>query len=216
MTFPSDAQAKAEILATGRKIYQRGLVAANDGNLSVRVSENALWVTPTGVSKGTMTEEMLVKLDLDGNCLEGTHKPSSETKMHLRIYQEDPLIRAVVHAHPPVATAFAAAGIPLDRPILQEAVVQLGTVPVAPFALPGSQGVADSVAPYCKKYRALLLEYHGAVTWGDTMEQAHYRLECLEQLATVTLHLHTLGCNRVMPETLVHQLEDLRPSWGIR
>lgn len=216
MTYPTDAQAKAAILEAGRKIYQRGLVAANDGNLSVRVGENALWVTPTGVSKGAMTEEMLVKLDLDGNVLEGTRKPSSETKMHLRIYREDPLIRAVVHAHPPIATAFAAAGIPLDRPVLQEAVVQLGTVPVAPFALPGSQGVADSVAPYCRKYRALLLEYHGAVTWGDTMEQAHYRLECLEQLAAVTLHLRALGCDRVMPETLVRDLEGLRPSWGIR
>lgn len=216
MTYPTDAQAKAAILEAGRKIYQRGLVAANDGNLSVRVGENALWVTPTGVSKGAMTEEMLVKLDLDGNVLEGTRKPSSETKMHLRIYREDPLIRAVVHAHPPIATAFAAAGIPLDRPVLQEAVVQLGTVPVAPFALPGSQGVADSVAPYCRKYRALLLEYHGAVTWGDTMEQAHYRLECLEQLAAVTLHLRALGCDRVMPEALVRDLEGLRPSWGIR
>ena len=101
MTYPTDAQAKAAILEAGRKIYQRGLVAANDGNLSVRVGENALWVTPTGVSKGAMTEEMLVKLDLDGNVLEGTRKPSSETKMHLRIYREDPLIRAVVHAHPP-------------------------------------------------------------------------------------------------------------------
>lgn len=216
MTYPTDAQAKAAILEAGRKIYQRGLVAANDGNLSVRVGENALWVTPTGVSKGAMTEEMLVKLDLDGNVLEGTRKPSSETKMHLRIYREDPLIRAVVHAHPPIATAFAAAGIPLDRPVLQEAVVQLGTVPVAPFALPGSQGVADSVAPYCRKYRALLLEYHGAVTWGDTMEQAHYRLECLEQLAAVTLHLRALGCDRVMPEALVRDLEGLRPAWGIR
>ena len=216
MTYPTDAQAKAAILEAGRKIYQRGLVAANDGNLSVRVGENALWVTPTGVSKGAMTEEMLVKLDLDGNVLEGTRKPSSETKMHLRIYREDPLIRAVVHAHPPIATAFAAAGIPLDRPVLQEAVVQLGTVPVAPFALPGSQGVADSVAPYCRKYRALLLEYHGAVTWGDTMEQAHYRLECLEQLAAVTLHLRALGCDRVMPEALVQDLEGLRPAWGIR
>ena len=216
MTYPTDAQAKAAILEAGRKIYQRGLVAANDGNLSVRVGENALWVTPTGVSKGAMTEEMRVKLDLDGNVLEGTRKPSSETKMHLRIYREDPLIRAVVHAHPPIATAFAAAGIPLDRPVLQEAVVQLGTVPVAPFALPGSQGVADSVAPYCRQYRALLLEYHGAVTWGDTMEQAHYRLECLEQLAAVTLHLRALGCDRVMPEALVRDLEGLRPSWGIR
>lgn len=216
MTYPTDAQAKAAILDAGRKIYQRGLVAANDGNLSVRVGENALWVTPTGVSKGSMTEEMLVKLDLDGNLLEGVRKPSSETKMHLRIYQEDPLVRAVVHAHPPAATAFAAAGLPLDRPVLQEAVVQLGAVPVAPFALPGSQGVADSVAPYCRQYRALLLEYHGAVTWGDSMEQAHYRLECLEQLATVTLHLRTLGCDRQMPDALVRELEGLRPSWGIR
>lgn len=216
MTYPTDAQAKAAILEVGRKIYQRGLVAANDGNLSVRVGPDALWVTPTGVSKGSMTEDMLVKLDLAGNVLEGTRKPSSETKLHLRLYQEDPLIRAVVHAHPPAATAFAAASIPLDRPVLQEAVVQLGPVPVAPFALPGSQAVADSVVPYCRQYRALLLEYHGAVTWGDTMEQAHYRLECLEQVAQVTLHLHTLGCDRVMPPELVRDLEALRPSWGIR
>jgi L-fuculose-phosphate aldolase len=214
--YPSDAQAKAEILDAGRKIYQRGLVAANDGNLSVRVGDNALWVTPTGVSKGAMTEDMLVKLSLDGTVLEGTRKPSSETKMHLRIYQENPAVRAVVHAHPPAATAFAAAGLPLDRPVLQEAVVQLGTVPVAPFALPGSQAVADSVAPYCQAYRALLLEYHGAVTWGTSMEQAHYRLECLEQLATVTLHLRTLGIHRTMPESLVKALEGLRPAWGIQ
>ena len=95
-------------------------------------------------------------------------------------------------------------------------VVQLGTVPVAPFALPGSQAVADSVAPYCQAYRALLLEYHGAVTWGTSMEQAHYRLECLEQLATVTLHLRTLGIHRTMPESLVKALEGLRPAWGIQ
>ena len=146
--YPSDAQAKAEILDAGRKIYQRGLVAANDGNLSVRVGDNALWVTPTGVSKGAMTEDMLVKLSLDGTVLEGTRKPSSETKMHLRIYQENPAVRAVVHAHPPAATAFAAAGLPLDRPVLQEAVVQLGTVPVAPFALPfGMSGTAGHRHP---------------------------------------------------------------------
>ena len=214
--YPSEAQARAEILAVGKKIYQRGLVAANDGNLSVRVGDNAIWVTPTGVSKGDMTEDMLVKLDLEGNVLMGDRKPSSEVRMHLRIYQEDPEVRAVVHAHPPAATAFACAGIPLDKPLLQEGVVQLGTVPVAPYALPGSQGVADSVAPFCKDYRAVLLEYHGAVTWGDTMQQAHYRLECLEQTALVTLHFRTLGCTRTMPPELVKDLEALRPAWGIR
>ena len=134
--YPSDAQAKAEILDAGRKIYQRGLVAANDGNLSVRVGDNALWVTPTGVSKGAMTEDMLVKLSLDGTVLEGTRKPSSETKMHLRIYQENPAVRAVVHAHPPAATAFAAAGLPLDRPVLQEAVVQLAPCLWPPLPCP--------------------------------------------------------------------------------
>ena len=214
--YPSDAQAKAEILETGRKLYARGLVAANDGNLSILVGENALWVTPTGVSKGSMTEGMLVKLDLDGNVLSGTHKPSSETKMHLRIYRENPDVRAVIHAHPPAATAFAAAGLPLDRPVLQEAVVFLGPVPVAPFALPGSEAVAESVAPYCRDHFAVLLEYHGAVTWGTSMEQAHFRLECLEQLAHVTLHLKTLGCDRAMPEALVKDLEGLRPAWGIQ
>ena len=214
--YLSDAQAKQELLTCGVRLYQRGFVAANDGNLSILVGENALWVTPTGVSKGFMTEDMLVKLDLDGNVLEGVRKPSSEVKMHLRIYRENPFVRAVVHAHPPLATAFAAAGIPLDKPVLQEAVVQLGTVPVAPFALPGSPEVAESVAPYCKDYRALLLEYHGAVTWGESMQQAHFRLECLEQVAAVTLHLKTLGCNRVMPPELVARLEGLRPAWGIR
>lgn len=214
--YPTDEQAREQILAAGKKIYQRGLVAANDGNLSVRVGDNALWMTPTGVCKGDMTEEMLVKLDLDGNLLAGGRKPSSETKMHLRIYRENPAVRAVVHAHPPAATAFACAGLPLDRPVLQEAVVFLGPVPVAPFALPGSEGVAESVAPFCRDYRALLLEYHGAVTWGETMEQAHYRLECLEQVAQVTLHLRTLGCDRTMPAGLVRDLEGLRPAWGIR
>ena len=215
-TYPTDAQAKADILEAGIKLFQRGLVAANDGNLSVRVGENALWVTPTGVSKGAMIEEMLVKLDLDGNLLAGTRRPSSEVKMHLRIYRENPDVRAVVHAHPPAATAFACAGIPLDRPVLQEAVLMLGPVPVAPFALPGSQAGADNLAPFCQQYRAALLEYHGAVTWGETMQQAHYRLECLEQTALVTLHLRTLGCDRVMPPELVRDVEGLRPAWGIK
>lgn len=216
MTYPSDRDAKQAILSAGSQLWQRGLVAANDGNLSVRTGENALWVTPTGVSKGAMREDMLIKVDLDGNVIFGRWKPSSELKLHLRLYREDPAVRAVVHAHPPAATAFAAAGIPLDRPVLQEAVVQLGAVPVVPFALPGSEAVAEGIVPYCRDSRALLLEFHGAVTWGDDMKQALHRMECLEQLATVTLHLKTLGCERVMPEQLVRELEGLRPAWGIR
>ena len=132
----TDAEAKRSILDIGRKLYERGFVAANDGNLSVRVGENAVWATPTGVSKGSMTEEMLVKLDLDGHVLEGTHKPSSEVKMHLRVYREQPQMRGVAHAHPPFSTTFAAAGLALDEALIQETVVLVGTVPVAPYAVP--------------------------------------------------------------------------------
>ncbi|MFR1233473.1 MAG: class II aldolase/adducin family protein [Evtepia gabavorous] len=213
--YPSDAQAKAEILDAGRKIYQRGLVAANDGNLSVRVGDNALWVTPTGVSKGAMTEDMLVKLSLDGTVLEGTRKPSSETKMHLRIYQENPAVRAVVHAHPPAATAFAAAGLPLDRPVLRRLWCSWAPClwPPLPCPVPRRWRTASPLLPGVPgpaagiPRRGHLGNLHGA---------GHYRLECLEQLATVTLHLRTLGIHRTMPESLVKALEGLRPAWGIQ
>lgn len=213
--YPTDAEAKAQIIEAGLRIYQRGLVAANDGNLSVRVGENALWVTPTGVSKGFMTEDMLVKLDLDGNVLAGTRKASSETKMHLRIYQENPDVRAVVHAHPPPPPPSPPRASP-GPACLAGGRGPAGHGPRGPLRPAGVPGVADSVAPYCRDYRALLLEYHGAVTWGETMERAYFRLECLEQMANVTLHLKTLGCDRVMPESLVKELEGLRPAWGIR
>ncbi len=215
-SYPADAAAKASLLSCGARLYQRGFVAANDGNLSIKVGENELWATPTGVSKGSMTEDMLVKLDLTGRVLAGDRTPSSEIGMHLRIYRENPTVGGVVHAHPPAATAFAAAGLPLDQPVLQEAVVQLGTVPLAPFALPGTPAVADCVAPFCREYRGVLLEYHGAVTWGDTLEQAQHRMECVEQYATVLLHLRTLGSNRVIPPAWEEQLISLRSRWGIR
>lgn len=214
--YPTEDAAKSALLSCGARLYQRGFVAANDGNLSIKVADDQIWATPTGVSKGFMDLDMLVKLDLTGKVLEGTRKPSSEIGMHLRIYQENPSVGGVVHAHPPVSTAFAAAGLPLDQPVLQEAVVQLGTIPLAPFALPGTPAVAESVAPFCQTYRGVLLEYHGAVTWGDTLEQAQHRMECLEQYATVLLHLRTLGCSRTMPPELEAQLVGLRPRWGIR
>jgi len=213
--YCKDQDAKAAILSCGARLYARSFVAANDGNLSIKVSPNEIWTTPTGVSKGFMTEDSLVKVDANGTVLEGHCKPSSELKMHLRIYQEAPAVRAVVHAHPPVSTAFAAAGLSLDRPVLQEAVVQLGSVPLAPYALPGSDAVADSVAPFCQSARGLLLEYHGAVTWGTSMEQALHRMECMEQYATILLHLKTLGCDRVMPPALIEELTALRASLGL-
>lgn len=212
--YPSDLEAKQAILSCGLRLYARGLVAGNDGNISVRVGSDALWTTPTAVSKGAMTEKMLVKVTMDGRVLEGTHRPSSELKLHLRLYQERPDLGAVLHAHPPAATAFASAGLPLDRPVLQEAVLQLGEVPLVPYALPGSEALAKGIVPYCQGTRALLLEFHGAVTWGKNLEQALFRMETLEQVATVTLHLNTLGVDRELPPNLVQELVALRETLG--
>ena len=215
INYPTDAEARRDILEAGRRLYQKNFVAANDGNLSARVSDSLVWATPTGVSKGFMTEEMLVKLDLSGRVVEGTHRPSSEIRMHLAIYREAPEVLAVAHAHPPVAAAFAAAGVPLDRALLQEAVVLLGVIPVAPYAPPGSVALAEGVVPYLKEYNGLLLEHHGAVTWGGSVMQALYRLESLEYNATVMMYSKMMGLERPMTHNQIDELIALRPAWGV-
>jgi L-fuculose-phosphate aldolase len=213
--YPSDADARRDILEAGRRLYQRGLVAANDGNISARVSDGALWATQSGVSKGFMTEDMLVKLDLGGRVLEGGGKPSSEIKMHLEIYKRAPDVAAVCHAHPPVATTFAAAGIPLDRALLQEAVVLLGVIPVAAYAPPGSEALARGAAAYCPDYNGVLLEHHGAVAWGGDVMQALYRLESIEYNATVMMYTRMMGIERPLEESQIDALIALRPAWGV-
>ena len=205
--YPGEQEARELILEVGRRLYQRGFVAANDGNISVMTAPGVLWATPTGVSKGFMTADMLVRTDLDGTVLEGSARPSSELKMHLRAYRENPEIRAVVHAHPPVSTAFAIAGIPLDQPILSEAVMQLGVVPVAPYAQPGTRAVPDSIAPFCRTCRAVLLANHGAVTWGASLMEAYFRMESLEHYAQTTLNsVYLLGRARPLSPEQVEAL----------
>ena len=209
--YPTDREAKTLLLEAGRRLYERGFVASNDGNMSVLVSAGTLWTTPTGVSKGFMTEDMLVNTDLAGTVLEGTRKPSSELEMHLRVYQENPDLRAAVHAHPPAATSFAIAGLPLDRPILPEAIVQLGTVPVAPYAEPGTQAVPDSIAPFCRDFGGVLLANHGALTWGYDLTQAYYRMETLEYYAQVTINsVFLLGRANALTGEQVERLTEQR------
>lgn len=214
--YPTDEEAKAKIIEIGKKMYASRMVAANDGNISCRVAENIIWATPSGVSKGFMTEEMLVKMDLDGHILEGTRKPTSEGKMHLRVYKENPDAMAVVHAHPVYATAFAIAGLPLDEPILAEGVVQFGKVPCTPFALPGSQEVPDSIAPYCRDYNAVLLGNHGALTWGAGLDQAFMRMEAVEFYAREILYTKYLigKVNRFTGEQ-IDGLIGTRKNFGI-
>lgn len=215
--YYSDFEAKKLICEVGKRIYNRNFVAANDGNISVRVGPNTIWTTPTGVSKGFMTPDMMVKMDLSGKVISGKLKPSSEVKMHLRVYQENPEVNAVVHAHPPVATSFAIAGISLEQPILPEAVVLLGTVPVAPYATPGTQEVPDSIAPYCKDHNAVLLANHGALTWGRDLMEAHFRMESLEHYALILMYSNNI-INKVN-ELNCSQISDLmsiRQKLGIK
>jgi len=214
--YTPDDQAKALILEIGRRMFQRQYVAANDGNISVRAGEDRIWVTPAGVSKGYMTEEMLICVDRTGAVLEGTWKPSSELKMHLQVYQENPDVGGVVHAHPIAATSFSIARVPLDAALMTESVIGLGVVPVAPYATTGTQAVADSIIPYCRDYNAVLLANHGALTWGNDPMQAYYRMETLECCAAIMMNLGLL--NRppcLLKRSEVAELLEIRRNLGV-
>lgn len=215
--YLSDFEAKKAIIEVGKRMYNRGFVASNDGNISCKVGSNVIWTTPTGVSKGYMTPDMLVKMNFDGKVLMGKNKPSSEVKMHLRVYKENPDVMAVTHAHPPVATSFAIAGISLDRAILPEAVVNLGLVPIAHYATPGTQDVPDSIAPYCKSHNAVLLANHGALSWGEDVFEAYHRLESLEYYATVLMYTgRIIGRANELSCGQVEELIQIREKLGIQ
>ena len=217
MEYLSEKQAKKAIIDIGKRMYVRNFVAANDGNISVKTGDNEVWATPTGVSKGYMKKKMLVKVDLDGNILEGTCKPSSELKMHLRAYQENEEIRAVCHAHPPVCTCYAIAGITLTAPVLAEAVITLGDVPIAPYAKLGSREVPEAVAPFCHTHNGILLANHGAVTWAEEPYAAWYRLESMEYYANILLITeHILGRQNLLTDEQVGALLAMREKFGIK
>lgn len=217
MEYMTEKQAKKAIIDIGQRMYVRNFVAANDGNISIKTGENEVWATPTGVSKGFMKKRMLVKVDLDGNLLEGTYKPSSELKMHLRAYKENPDIRSVCHAHPPICTCFAIAGIPLDTPVLAEAVITLGDVPIAPYAELGTEEVPAVIAPYCHTHNGVLLANHGAVTWAEDAYAAYYRLESMEYYANILMITDKIleKQNKLEPEQITRLL-DMRKKFGIK
>lgn len=217
MIYMTEKQAKKAIIEIGQRMYVRDFVAANDGNISIKTGDNEVWATPTGVSKGFMKKKMLVKVDLDGNVLEGTNKPSSELKMHLRAYKENPDILSVCHAHPPICTCFAIAGIPLDAPVLAEAIITLGDVPIAPYAELGTNEVPEAIAPYCHTHNGVLLANHGAVTWAEDAFSAYYRLESMEYYAKILLITDKiLGKQNKLDEQQVDRLLFMREKFGIK
>ena len=201
---------KEDICDIGRRIYMNHFVAANDGNISVKVSENEFYCTPTGVSKGFMTPDMIIKVDGEGNKIEGELNPSSEIKMHLRVYQERPDVQSVVHAHPPIATSYASMGEALDGYFMTENITNLGAVPVAPYAKPSTDEVPDSIAPLLANHDAMLLANHGALTVGPTLTRAYFNMESLEMYAKTSLYIHLLGGTPDLSRERIDDLLELR------
>jgi L-fuculose-phosphate aldolase len=195
---------RLELVEVGRRLYTRGLVSGHEGNVSVRMDDTLL-VTPTGVCKGFLRPEDLVKTDLDGRG-PGAQRASMELPLHAEIYRRRDDVRAVVHAHPPTATGFAVAGISLDQPLTAEAVAVLGCVPIVPYRAPASSELAEAVGRAILTAQALLLANHGALTVGESLERAWERMESLEMLARVTLVTRLLGQVRFLPTREVERL----------
>jgi L-fuculose-phosphate aldolase len=215
MADRSEAQLRADIVEVGRRLYARGYTASNDGNISVRLDDGRLLMTPKSVCKGFMAIEMMCITDLDGRKLAGERDPSSEMQMHLEVYRQRPEVRAVVHAHPPIATGFAVAGIPLDRAVLAEVVTTLGSVPIAEYATPSTKELPDAVRKYVKAHDGMLLANHGALTMGVDLFSAYYKMETIEHFAKISLVARLLGGERLLSREEVTRLEGLRGKYGI-
>jgi L-fuculose-phosphate aldolase len=211
----TEIQLRETIVEVGRRLYARGYTASNDGNISTRLDDRRLLMTPKSVCKGFMTADMMVVTDLDGKKLAGDRDPSSEMQMHLEVYRQRPDARAVVHAHPPMATGFAVAGIPLDRAVLAEVVTTLGSVPIADYATPSTKELPEAVRKYVKAHDGMLLANHGALTLGADLMAAYYKMETIEHFAHISLVARLLGGERLLSRQEVDRLQGLRGMYGI-
>jgi L-fuculose-phosphate aldolase len=212
----NESYLKQEMADIGRMLYERHLIGIADGNLSVRLDDRHLLVTPSGVPKGFMRPEQMVKTDLAGRPVSGGGRPSSEILMHAAVYEERPDVRAVVHAHPPHAVAFSIAGLGLTRCIIPEIVVTLGTVPTTPYATPGTNELPDSVRETIRGADALILERHGALTVGTTLMEAFVRLDTVEHTAKITYLARSLGHVDVLNPEQVDKLLKTRRELKIK
>lgn len=208
-------EVKEQICDVCHKMWQLGWVAANDGNVSVKMDDGTWWITPTGISKSFITTDKLIRVDKDMNVVEGKkgYRPSSEMKMHMRCYEERDDVGAVVHAHPPTATGFAVAGRALDEYSMIETAIAIGSIPVTPYGTPSTYEVPDNIAPYLKNHDVLLLENHGALTVGCDLITAYYRMETLELYAKISLTAHLLGGAKEIPKFQINKLLDLRENY---
>jgi L-fuculose-phosphate aldolase len=205
---------KEQMCEIGRRLYNRGFAAANDGNITVRLNDRELLCTPTMVSKGFMKPEDICKVDYEGKQLAGTRKRTSEVLLHLAVYKERPDVQAVVHCHPPHATAFAVAGEPIPKCVLPEVEVFLGIVPMARYETPGGQKFADTIVPYVKECNTIILANHGTVTFGPTLENAYFNSEIIDAYCKILILARQLGKINYFTEKETRELLELKKRIG--
>jgi L-fuculose-phosphate aldolase len=199
-----------EMVAVGRRLYERGLIVATEGNYSMRIDNYRLFATPKGFSKGELSVDDIVSIDMNGNRLTGKHDVSSEIALHLEVYRQRPEVQAVIHAHPPYCIALMLAGESLDKPLLAESVIMLGKVPTAKFALPSTIEVPQSILPYIRRTDCILLDCHGSLTVGNSLKEALDKLELMEHTAKSYLAALRIGPVKELPKEKIEALMELR------
>jgi len=209
----NEAEMRRRVVEISKRLYDRGLVAGAGGNVSARApGALEVFITPSGLCKGFLKAHEILKVDLGGKVLEGSLKPTSETSMHTAIYRVRDDVEAVVHAHPPVCTGFACAGVALDYSVYPEVVAMVGEIPLVEYVTPTTEELAERVAEYARRYEALLLTSHGTITLGSSLEQAYHRTELLEELAEITLISRLLGGPKPLPESEIDKMRRLQSS----
>jgi len=210
-----EREAREAVAEISRRMYARGLIAAADGNVSLRLGKDRMLVTPSGLSKGFLTADDIVMVDLAGRPIAGRGKPTSEIKMHVFAYRERPDVQAVVHGHPPVTVALALAGVSMAQCVLSESCLVLGAVPTAPYATPSTDEVTAALRPLIAAANAVIMDRHGALTLGRTLEEAYNRMETLEHTAKITHAARVLGPVQPLPEAEIEKLRAVARAFGL-
>ncbi len=205
---------KQEICDIGDRLYKKSFASANDGNISYRIGENEVICTPTMINKGFMKPDDMCVVDLEGNQLSGRRKRTSEIMLHLAIMKELPEIKSVVHCHPPHATAFGIAREPVPQCVMPESEIFIGDVPIAPYAIPGSQEFANTVMPFVHRANVIILANHGVVSYGETVEKAYWWTEILDAYCRILMLSKSLGNVNYFTEPEAAALLDLKQKWG--
>lgn len=213
MAFENESNIRQEICRFGKMLHEHNFVAATDGNISVRLGQNLVLCTPTSVCKGMMRPEDLVLVDMQGTPQDGNRNPSSELGMHLLYYNLRPEIRAVVHAHPPTATGFAAAGLALEEPLVAEVVITFGKIPLARYGMPGTRELGEALKPLMTEHDAILMAQHGVVTCGHTLLKAYLNMECVEHYAKIVMVARQLGSPQALSPENVRRLMEAREHY---